>query len=379
MTAFNFQPAPPLSEIVRMVDPCLVHITASDGSGSGFVIDERGHIITNAHVVKEKGVNVKVEFVDGSEIPGIVVGIDEEVDLACVLVLETVAAPPRIFTHISMGDSDSVSVGEDVLALGYPLGEILKGSPTVTRGIISAKRLGELQTDAAINPGNSGGPLINAYGNVIGVNTYSIVHVHGENITGVNFAISIDVVKEKLDFLALGGEVRKEADSDPDAFIEQEWTTPLVEWDTYGSRKYGWSISVAPGWHVREPEDYDDTSITLWAPNDRGAYLSVYICDLDDYESVEELCRQQLAAFLSRAEALESFELISAHEDDLGEHTWYRFNLRYQGAQDTESSFRMVQVGRVGLLEYVISADSFETDLPYCMSDIHEMVASFQF
>lgn len=379
MTNFNFQPAPPLSEIVRMVEPCLVHIDTPESSGSGFVIDERGHIITNAHVVKEKGVSVKVEFVDGSEVPGIVVGIDEEVDLACVLVLETVFAPIRTFTHISMGDSDSVSVGEDVLALGYPLGEILKGSPTVTRGIISAKRPGELQTDAAINPGNSGGPLINAHGNVIGVNTSSIGQVRGENITGINFAISIDVVKENLDFLALGGEVRKEPDSGLDAFTEQEWTTPPVEWDTYGSSEYGWRISAAPGWHVKEPEYYDDVSIILSAPNGIGAYLSVAICDLDDYESVEELCRQRVVSFLSQSEAEERFEVISAHEDDLGEHSWYRFNLRYQGAQDTEPSFRMVQVGRVGLLEYVLSADAFEADLPYCMADIRDMVASFQF
>lgn len=523
MTNFNFQPAPPLSEIVRMVEPCLVHIATPAGSGSGFVIDERGHIITNAHVVKEKGVSVKVEFVDGSEIPGIVVGIDEEVDLAYVRLAGS-SPTGRYFACLSLGDSDGVSVGEDVLAMGYPLGEILKGSPTVTRGIISAKRPGQLQTDAAINPGNSGGPLINAYGNVIGVNTSSIGHIGGESITGINFAISINVVKTSLHFLASGGEIRKASTSDPDDSTGDEWVIHhvggggfsiimppwwtldhtgdkfalfssdvavssfllsvldagpsevelknfarfvrsketgelkdswrahatllrknprgsqwsfdyrqdqynslptkgkvvisliksrtgsfhyqvarlitlegstedgfglekfvqllldgFVKWDTYGSGQLGWSISAAPGWSLQKPEDYSDNRLTLWGPNGIPAYLSVDICDLDDYVAVDELCRGELAGFLSVQKAWDRFEIISAHKDDLGKHEWYRINCRYQGTDDLRPSLVILQVGRSGLLEYVIVATAFERDVPDCIAAIDGMLASFQF
>ena len=206
---FNFHPAPPLSEIVRQVQPGLVHINTSMGSGSGFIIDTTGHIITNAHVVAHSS-TLTVEFTDGTQRTGLVLGIDEEIDLACIRI-----SSPDPLMPFSMGDSDSAQVGEEVIAIGYPLGEMLRGSPTVTRGIISAKRVGEVQTDAAINPGNSGGPLIDTHGNVIGVNTSGFERVADRNITGINFAIPINVVKDKLGFLKSGGEVRKPTLSAP--------------------------------------------------------------------------------------------------------------------------------------------------------------------
>ena len=232
---FNFQTAPPISKIVQRVRPALVHISTPAGTGSGFVITP-GHIITNAHVV-EGHTELTVEFVDGTTVAGIVLGRDEEVDLACIRVASQSALNP-----LPMGDSDSEQVGEDVIAMGYPMGDILKGEPTVTRGIISAKRVGLLQTDAAINPGNSGGPLIDASGSVIGVNTYGL-----RSSEGISFAIPIAVVKDKLDFLISGGELRKSTEPDSSESAESKWINHHIG-------RGGFSIEL-PYWWERYPTE----------------------------------------------------------------------------------------------------------------------------
>ena len=115
----GFQPMLPLSEIVRRSQPGLVHIDVPTGSGSGFVIDAEGFIITNAHVVQGHS-TVTAKFVDGAEYTGTVVGKDEKIDLACIRI--TNAGP---LSPLPLGDSDAVPVGEDVLAMGYPLADIL--------------------------------------------------------------------------------------------------------------------------------------------------------------------------------------------------------------------------------------------------------------
>jgi putative serine protease PepD len=149
------------------------------GTGSGFVIDaDKGYILTNNHVVTAGGTaaatSIEVVFQDGTEVPGKVVGLDASYDLAVV----KVAA--KGLRQLQLGNSDSVRVGDPVIAVGAPLG--LQG--TVTTGIVSALNrpvaagegnkpafINAIQTDAAINPGNSGGPLVDASGNVIAVNS----------------------------------------------------------------------------------------------------------------------------------------------------------------------------------------------------------------
>jgi 2-alkenal reductase len=143
------------------------------GAGSGFIIDNQGHIVTNNHVVSEAG-QITVVFANSIEEEAQVVGTDPNSDLAVI----KVASLPQGVQPLTLGDSDKVQVGEWVIAIGNPFG--LGGSMSV--GIISATgRTIEsgatpfsipqaLQTDAAINPGNSGGPLINLSGHVIGVN-----------------------------------------------------------------------------------------------------------------------------------------------------------------------------------------------------------------
>ena len=172
------------------------------GLGSGVVIDARGYILTNAHVVAHSE-EVKVTFVDGRTTPGKVVGVDPRSDLAVVKV-EGVGVPVAHF-----GDETKMQVGETVIAIGNPFGL----DHTVTVGVLSAKnRAGFesgqyedfLQTDASINPGNSGGPLINLAGEVVGVNTM----IAGLG-TGIGFAVPSSMARPVAQQLIEHGKVRR--------------------------------------------------------------------------------------------------------------------------------------------------------------------------
>jgi putative serine protease PepD len=164
------------------------------GSGSGFAFDDRGHIITNNHVVAAATAGGRVSVVgqDGRRMTAEVVGTDPGSDIAVLRVTPNPGLPP-----LPLAAPDTTRVGEPVLAVGSPLG--LSG--TVTAGIVSALdrevRLGgatrrdAVQTDASINPGNSGGPLVNARGEVVGVNT-AIATLEGGGNIGIGFAVPIE-------------------------------------------------------------------------------------------------------------------------------------------------------------------------------------------
>jgi putative serine protease PepD len=180
---------------VARVMPGVVSVQVSGGdenaTGSGFVIDDAQHVVTNAHVVESAG-TVTVLGSDGRARAAQVVGRNPRTDIAVLLIASSARLRP-----VTLGRSTDVRVGEPVLAVGSPLG--LAG--TVTAGIVSAvNREVELedggpqnavQTDASINPGNSGGPLVNASGRVIGVNT-AIASISGGGSIGIGFAIPID-------------------------------------------------------------------------------------------------------------------------------------------------------------------------------------------
>jgi putative serine protease PepD len=163
--------------------------------GSGFVIDDQGHIVTNEHVV-DGATSIKVRFWDGKTYDADLVGSDASTDLAVI----KVDAPSSVLEPLTFGDSDSVAVGDTVVAIGSPFGL----ENTVTSGIVSALHRSmtspnnfsisdAIQTDAAINHGNSGGPLLNSSGQVIGVNA-QIESDSGGN-DGVGFAIPANTVK----------------------------------------------------------------------------------------------------------------------------------------------------------------------------------------
>lgn len=178
-----------------------------EGSGSGFIISEDGYIITNHHVI-ENASSITVLFNDGTESKDVeVVGSDSRTDLA---VLKLKSGGP--YYYAELGQSGSLEVGELAVAIGNPLGSDLAGSVTV--GVISAlnremtvenKTLTLLQTDAAINPGNSGGPLVNCYGEVIGINSMKLAD---SKIEGLGFAIPMDEAKPIFEDLMKHGYVK---------------------------------------------------------------------------------------------------------------------------------------------------------------------------
>lgn len=206
----------PFSEVFREVSPSVVRIfsVAIDsfsvmervqlGIGTGFVIDDDGHIVTNAHLVygaSEVMISNSKENMRQAKI----VGVDPISDLAVI----KLKAPEVQLQKARLGDSGKLAIGEEVLAVGYPLGI----GKTATSGIISAMErvvplstfswmIPFIQTDAAISPGNSGGPLVNRCGEIIGINT-----LYAERGQNINFAIPIDLLQEFVPQLIKEGRV----------------------------------------------------------------------------------------------------------------------------------------------------------------------------
>jgi S1-C subfamily serine protease len=183
-------------------------VAREGGTGSGCVLDQEGNILTNNHVIEEAQ-SLEVSLPDGAKYHAKIVGQDRQNDLA---ILRLVNAPRDRLHPIPLGDSESLKVGQKVLAIGNPFGL----QNTLTIGIISSlgrqiqTESGDLvenviQTDAAINPGNSGGPLLNTAGELIGINT-SIFTVGGGNI-GIGFAIPAKTVRRVADELIRVGRV----------------------------------------------------------------------------------------------------------------------------------------------------------------------------
>ncbi|MGI8468040.1 MAG: S1C family serine protease [Pyrinomonadaceae bacterium] len=179
------------------------------GTGSGSVIDTQGHILTNNHVV-EGAQKLTVSFGGEKTYPATVVGRDPDTDLAVI----KVEPPAGGLTVVPLGDSDRLSVGQKVLAIGNPFGL----DRTLTTGIISGLQRpirarndrvieGAIQTDASINPGNSGGPLLDKYGKMIGINSQILAPAGGS--VGVGFAIPVNIAKRVIPQLIQFGEVRR--------------------------------------------------------------------------------------------------------------------------------------------------------------------------
>ena len=178
------------------------------GSGSGIVISACGYILTNRHVLGNSQ-TAQVLFHDGTERTAKIVGSDSVSDLA-VLDVEATSLTP-----VSFGSDEQLQVGDCVVAIGDPLGVALRG--TMTNGIISAinrdleidgRTVHLIQTNAALNAGNSGGPLLNCYGQVIGINTMKVGMFTGDsNVEGIGFAIPSSTIKEVVDQLLRDGYV----------------------------------------------------------------------------------------------------------------------------------------------------------------------------
>ncbi len=207
-----------ISNLYERVSPSVVHVAsrvitmdlffgpmASEGTGSGFVWDDQGHIVTNYHVIADAD-RIEVIFSDESRTEAEVIGVDPRNDLA-VLRVDPLVAPLQ---PVTLGQAEAIRVGQRAIAIGNPFGL----DRTLTTGVISA--LGRplqteegdyifnvVQTDAAINPGNSGGPLLNSRGEIIGVNT-SI----RQGAEGIGFAVPVDTLRRVVPVLISEGRYR---------------------------------------------------------------------------------------------------------------------------------------------------------------------------
>ncbi len=191
-----------VGDVFDHVGPAVVRIETGQGLGSGYLIDQDGHIVTNNHVIADsQNGQVLVSFTGLFQTVGKVVGADPDSDIAVVKADEL----PQGVTPVELGDSGQLRVGQRTIAIGNPLGQ----DRTVTTGIISAIGRtidesqqrgasynigGAIQTDAAINPGNSGGPLLDSHSRVIGMNT-AILSESGNN-SGIGFAIPVNLIKK---------------------------------------------------------------------------------------------------------------------------------------------------------------------------------------
>ena len=190
---------------VRQTIPGFFQNQERTGEGSGFIWDDKGHIVTNYHVVATASI-VDVEFADGTQYPASVIGLDPNSDLAIL----KVDSNGKTLIPLNLGDSTNVKVGNHTIVIGSPFGQEF----SMSSGIVSAiKRTvasqnamfsipNVIQTDAAINPGNSGGPVMDIDGNVIGINSQIISRSGGSQ--GVGFAIPINSVKKIIPTLIRG-------------------------------------------------------------------------------------------------------------------------------------------------------------------------------
>jgi serine protease Do len=190
---------------VRMLQDQLFRVFPVEGVGSGVVIDEKGYILTNNHVIDDAE-RLKVTLADGRVMRGRVAGSDDVTDLAVIKVESEQPLPAA-----ELGNSDDLKTGQIVIAIGNPFG--LTGGPAVTAGIISSlnrslqARSGVLeliQTDAAINPGNSGGPLVDTKGKVVAINTANMPYAQG-----IGFAVPINIARSILKELMEKGRVTR--------------------------------------------------------------------------------------------------------------------------------------------------------------------------
>jgi S1-C subfamily serine protease len=198
--------------------------SASEGTGTGFIVDSRGYIVTNNHVVtlgtNRAAPRIEIDLADGRTVEGKLVGRDERTDLAVIKV------EAGTLKAVRFASPESVVIGQDVVAIGFALD--LGSTPTVTKGVVSAKDRvidetinagqgrgypvsisGAIQTDASINPGNSGGPLVNLKGEVVGVNTAGLIGSAGQPVQGIFFAVSSAVAEPIVKALIESGSVQR--------------------------------------------------------------------------------------------------------------------------------------------------------------------------
>jgi|GEM_PF-1110850 len=322
-------PAPNLTQIIETVRPGVVRIQTNSGSGSGFIFetgifDGSGLVLTNYHVV-ENATSITVVVNDAYNYAGRLVGSDLVRDLAVVKICCNAT-----FKALPIGDAASLKAGTEVVAIGYALG--IRGSATVTRGIVSAVRYEStegrwvVQTDAPINPGSSGGPMLTSLGQVVGINTFKIESSStGRPTEGLGFAVSTVTVSAYLPALKAG------------SLASVPTLTPVPTprvWQVYRNSDYGYSLSLAPGWSVVESSK---DKVLLRHTN--AAHLQVFPLHWIGY--TVDRAADEVVAFRKKESSL-VFDLISRSPARLG-----------SGLSGVKIVFR-AQTSTTYCLEYVV-------------------------
>ena len=277
------------------------------GAGTGFLISSDGLILTNKHVVDATDVDITVVFNDGSEHSGQVLGVDPFNDLAVIKI------DGKDLPIVELGDSDSLKLGQTVIAIGNALGEFRN---TVTKGVVSginrtivagnnqgsSETLDQvIQTDAAINPGNSGGPLINLSGQVVGVNT--AVSQQGQL---VGFSIPINIAKQVTESVAKYGKIVRPYLGIRYTLVNQE----LKEANT---------LSVAYGALVSRGQNPTDLAVIPASPADKaGIVENDIILEFNGEKITEET---SLATYMRRAAVGDQVKLKILHKGEEKEVT----------------------------------------------------------
>ena len=336
---------PTIAQLVKNVQGGVVQIIALTGSGSGFIIDSDGRVATNQHVVSGNQ-SVTVRMHDGTEYPASVLGVDAVADLAIVDI-----APEITLTPVPLGDSSLVQVGEEVVAMGYPLGHQLGQSQTVTKGIVSSRRpnfqgsgVEHLQTDAAINPGNSGGPLFNRAGEVIGVNTSRRETTDdGRPVTGISFAVSINELKSRLETLKGSGSPQPVTTPTPVPTPATPVPTPAAAptppplpagWNRYENGVYGFSVDTPPGWRLNE--DTQKANFAYFRAPDNKASVAIQAYDLSTSYSLQALAEwnRNWWTDLARDESWNVFEMTSFSKKRESGKEFYELVFRAQSSSE---------------------------------------------
>ena len=289
-----------ISDVVRSIDAGLYRINTPDSTGSGFLVSDQGHIVTNAHVVGEH-LSVTVRSAAGELSNARVLGKNDRLDLAVVQTKRSHHSQP-----MTLGDASDIRPGDKVIALGFPLGDQLGQDYTVTEGIVSALRVRDsverIQTDAAINPGSSGGPLINLDGEVIGVNTSTLV-----DYVDISFAISIAEVKASLDSLISGEEVKN-------------------RWQTYENDDCRYSLAVYPDWILNEGAEPCQVNVERYVGDVLVGTVNVSADQLSADETLGDFAMQWRDSLVEQSRHWKSFNLVSfdrVHVSDEGYLFYY--------------------------------------------------------
>ncbi len=306
-----------VTQVVKNVEKAVVLVERSGGSGTGFIIDAGGRLITNAHVVG-RDPRVLVIMHDETVYEADVLGIDEIADLAVVQL-----PPGRLLYPVPLGDSDLAQVGDEVIAMGYPL-----GFKTVTTGIVSATNVvfsgvEHIQTDAAINPGNSGGPLLNGDGHVIGINVGKFEETaSGRPVDNIGFAITVNELKARLDDLSAGLSV---LDPTPPPVPD-----PADGWMRYKNGEYGYSIDIPPAWSFTT--EFEDEKYAHFRSSDSQALTEVRAYDIPDSFSLREFAEQRRDALnaTARSGSVGLLEVKTIERMDETADEYYEITYRYQ-------------------------------------------------